>query len=428
MKSKNTLHRKLFAPWKYILLYIIGTLIVFSIGPWSYRDTNFIILYSFMIFFLLLSSFFYFIGISKVKYEISTNKSNIHVSKFFKGIIIFAFCVSTYMVLNAFITKGNPFSGSLFTNMAEAYTKTSTIKQSDTDRPLWFFINFSPLIYPALILGLFYYKELKKKYRMLVLLTYIQLFLYFILFVGTQKTLGDLIVIILSVFITNMIKNPIKFTRKVSFVVLAVIVVLFFSSILMGRIVMWSYSFSSHGLAQVDMNNWIIKIFPEGIDAGFAFFIYYITHGYYGLSLSLQLPFKWSYGLGSSFEIRDLASRFLGLSSLVDGTTYPERMQAATGWDAYANWHTIFPWIASDFTFIGAILIVSFSAYLYAKAWKEVLLKNKWQSILMFTMLNIQWVYLPASNQLFQTRTTLTVFVFTVIVWIFRNKNIKIRH
>lgn len=431
MKLQNDIHKKLYAPWKFIMLYILGTLIIFIIGPWTYQNTNFALLILFMLIFGLLSSMFYMLGIGKIKenvHLVHTKKCiKKSIEKSLKMILVFSFIIVSFMLLDKFITEGNPFSGNLFKIMAKSYTKTSTVIKYETDIPLWIFINASPIIYSSLILGVYYFKELNRQYKCLIVFIYIQLFMYYSLFVGTQKTLGDLMIILLSILMINLIKKPIKLSKRVGFFIILILVVLFFSSILAGRLLYWNYSFTNMGLAQINLDNWMVAALPKELAVGFAMFIYYSTHGYYGLSLCLQLPFKTSFGMGSSFVIRDLASRYLGLSGLVEGTTYPERMQLETGWDAFANWHTIFPWIASDFTFIGAILIVSFSAFIYAKAWKDILLKDNWQSILMFTMLNIQWGYFTANNQLFQTKATVNMFLFTLIVWLFRDAKITLK-
>ena len=110
----------------------------------------------------------------------------------------------------------------------------------------------------------------------------------------------------------------------------------------------WNVEYFSIGnRAFLDINHWMLVFFDKSIKLGAGTFLFYLSSGYYGLSLALNLPFIWSYGFGSSFEIRYLFSKFIPLTDEFV-RSYPSRMEAATGWDAYANWHTIFPWLASD--------------------------------------------------------------------------------
>ena len=93
-----------------------------------------------------------------------------------------------------------------------------------------------------------------------------------------------------------------------------------------------------------------------------------------------------------------------------------------------ANWHTIFPWLASDFTFIGAILFLCVFIAIYALTWNRILRNGHWINLLMFSNLNIMLLYVPANNQLFQTRASLLVTFIITFIWISNYNNIGDNH
>ena len=93
----------------------------------------------------------------------------------------------------------------------------------------------------------------------------------------------------------------------------------------------------------------------------------YASHGYCGLSHNLQTPFEWTGGLGSSYAVMQYASQYFDYD--VFPNTYVARTEQRTGWPARQNWATIYPWIASDFTFYGCIPFMYILGYLYSLTW-----------------------------------------------------------
>ena len=156
---------------------------------------------------------------------------------------------------------------------------------------------------------------------------------------------------------------------------------------------------------------------PKEIGYAICLGISYLTQGYYGLALCLQLPFDPCYGLGSSFAIRHIVDD-MGFS--IDILTYPERIERVYGVPAFAKWHTIFPWLASDFTFAGALLIMGMIAMVWGRTLKDGLVTGNVFSITLFYWLTIIMLFVPANNQVFQTTTTMGAFIISFFMWIAR--------
>lgn len=311
--------------------------------------------------------------------------------------------------------------------MAQAYTRSMAAASEFTavNRAVQVFTYCYAFQFIAMTLGLYRFRELSMAYRVLLIGIYVAFVSYTVLFVGAQKNIGDLCVIFGSVFLIKLARRERRLKARHIALILAAAtgVVYALSNAFSARIALWGIDVDQPwDMVHLDRDHWMLRLFPKDLALGLAIALYYPTHGYYGLSLCLGLPFVWTAGLGSSFVIRDLATRYLGMGSLVAGLTYPERMQSATGWAAYSNWHTIFPWLASDLTFFGAIIAVSLLVYVYAVSWKEALCGDNWLSVLMFSCLNTMLVYVPCNNQLAQTKPSLLTFVVLVTLWGFLHK------
>lgn len=429
-------------PWKIVIGYMLITLILFLFGPWIYKSENRIGLILYLTLFAFCSSLAYRKGVSKaLKYSMyTTDPKDDNLDYLYESgvisprklnLLVFVFAiVSTVIFGLGFMKNGVPTGGSIVANMASAYSTVQSTASSGRDVPLWIFENFSFIIYFAMILGFAYYKKLPHLAKSLLIYATVILSLYFMLYRGQQKQFGDIVIIIASALLLNISWGNIKIeiSKKFWLIVLIITVVLFFSSVLSGRLIMMNknmYTLSQGVTSQLNPNSLLFKILPEEISLGFAFFIYYISHGYQGLALCLQQPFVWTRFLGSCSAVTTLLERYLSIDTSIILQTYPMRTELATGWSATATWHTIFPWLASDFTFAGAIVILSIGAYMYGICWVECIIEKKWQSIILFTVFNIQWFYMVANNQLFTLKSTLMVVIFAVFFWAIRRIKFK---
>lgn len=100
-------------------------------------------------------------------------------------------------------------------------------------------------------------------------------------------------------------------------------------------------------------------------------------------------------------------------------------MTKTYGYDGYVNWVSIFPWLASDFTFFGAILFISLFIYFYAVAWFKSIIYGNWISIVLVAHLNIFLLYIPNNNQLFQSKTSFVATIIIFILWFKYNNSPK---
>lgn len=142
----------------------------------------------------------------------------------------------------------------------------------------------------------------------------------------------------------------------------------------------------------------------------------YITQGYYGCSLALKEDFVPTYGIGNSRFLSWLIGDLV-FKKAVSNNTYPKRVSDKTNWDVNITWSSIYPWFASDFTFLGTYVIVFLIGYLLAKSWIGMFYYSDPWAIVIFSLLCIMLFYFCANNQIFQTGTTCVTFYVALCLW-----------
>ena len=284
----------------------------------------------------------------------------------------------------------------------------------------------APFRMMANALGIYKYKIISKYLKKLVIINVLLYILVFLFGYGTQKGVSEIIIYILvAIYVTRMHLNKQSTWKSMGIISMILIGTLFLFSFMQYLryqeigINASNFHLYSTGEFYYDTNHVIFKIFGDKLGFGMASIIsVYLSQGYYGLSLCMQLPFKWTFGLGSSFVITRFLDKFIGISGIYE-RTYLGRMADNFGRDGLRSWNTIFPWLASDYTWIGAMLFFVLVGYFMAKAWKEVILNNNTISYLVLINILILVLFTPANNQLFHGYDSFCSTWFIIIFWIF---------
>jgi hypothetical protein len=166
---------------------------------------------------------------------------------------------------------------------------------------------------------------------------------------------------------------------------------------------------------RADDTNVLLSDLPRGMQSAVRGLSVYLNQGYYALSLALEKPFLPTWGVGNSLAIIRQAERILGAGS-VSRRTYPFQIEA-DGWDAWVLWSSIYPWIASDVSFPGTIVVVFLIGYNFGLAWVDTL--NGWNPFAAAMLANfvIMLYYFPANNQVFQSLESAVAFIVTFVLW-----------
>lgn len=129
----------------------------------------------------------------------------------------------------------------------------------------------------------------------------------------------------------------------------------------------------------------------------------YGTQGYRGLAYSLEMPFEWTYGVGSMRSLSSYLPQYAGLADPYE-RTYPVRVEESYAWSATEKWTTVYPWLASDLTFPGALVILGLLGWSLARAWQSFRVRSDAWSLVSLVVLAVFFLFAPANNQLFNDR------------------------
>jgi hypothetical protein len=173
---------------------------------------------------------------------------------------------------------------------------------------------------------------------------------------------------------------------------------------------------------RLDMNNIFIAGLPTPIQIAVAKGSSYLSQGYYGLSLDLAEPFEWSYGAGHSTALTGIVKKLTDFDA--SELTYMARAQHG-GWDMYEKWSSIYPWLASDLTFPGTLVLLFLLGRLLASVWADVQSGKNPYALPLFVMLTVGVFYFPANDQILSMNETLFAFWGLLYLWIRSRRTVE---
>jgi len=439
----------LYIPLYFIFLYVLVTYILSIIGPYTYSNYNPWIVFIFLAFFLLIISLFYFFGIkdsSKLKrillkrHKFTNSKS---ILTFTEISVTISFLIFSGLFFTNIASHGLPSISSILSSLGSIMSASydQSVHEYTFNIFAWIYSYLGFICNISVILGLYYFKKEHFFIKLIYIFGIVCFILYTILFVGSLKYLGDIIIYTVSVIIIKYYQNKADINTQKSrkynvlrfFLALSILFIfIYFMAFALGsrslyyNSAYWNNDYFVYDFYQLDLNNWMLLPFSQGTKIGLSKVILYFSMGYYGLYQCISLPFEWTAGLGNSPAFTYIIEKIFSINANSIGLSYIERLQLSGGWDGFANWNTIFPWLASDFSFIGAVFVLGILFMFYAKAWKYAIKNKNWASILFVAHINILIAFIPANNQIVQTRPSLLTTIFIFIVWfIFKNDNTR---
>ena len=424
-------------PLKLLTVYIILGVSLSFWGPVIYLDYEKLPVTVYMISFLILFTIGYLLG--SVSGQTVSKKINIKYKIYIFQKILFWVKVSIFIIsfiqfiqlilvivdgtLNLNISK----MGEAYVHMYENYERgKGNLRFSFLVQTL----TYIPYLV-TLILGAFYFKKLPTIYKFLVIFTYISIILLETIGHGKQKQLGDIFIFLMISFILKIdISNPLirkKVLKKIfifTFIGISALITILAFRYAAIHLDASNINEKVHALMEYDTNHLIFNIFGNTIGFPIAVFSTYLSQGYYGLSLCMQEPFEWTYLMGNSYSLTVFMQRFFDIPIDIHDT-YPYRASLNTGWDD-TKWSTVFTWFAGDFTFFGTLILFTFISFLYARVWIEAYKYKNPISIILFSMLTIALLYIPANNQLLHTPGSIIAVFYFLVLWIFKHKKFNI--
>lgn len=426
-------------PIKVVIIYIAATFLISVVGPMKYIGYEYWRVALFLFFVLLAFGIGYYgahkrkfvwrkdsqVYLNSIKHE--KYRRDKHIQQFVKAAILIALLVCVLEFLQLY--RMNP-ELLMISNIGSNYAN-SRAGLDDASYNIATLLRFVTAFFRniSIILGLYYFKKFDLIYKCIWICFMILLVFNNVIGYGTQKIMGDIIIYAVVVACIKMLDKNARYRRKIILLcMLGVFTVVILFSIMQAEraasigLTAGNFSSRSDGLAYYDTNNIIFKILGDKLGLGFSALITsYLSSGYYGLSLCLQLPFVWCFGVGNSYALSVFANRFLGWENMYYHS-YLYRMEEIFGRNGLRSWNTIFPWLASDLTFPGVVILFLFVGYIWSVAWDEILKYRNPISIVLFANISLGLVFVPANNQPFSGIDACMTTPFVIIMWLVYHK------
>lgn len=362
-------------PIVFFLAYLTATVLLFAFGPWPYPVEDGTKLYAFICAAHLALLFGYLSALRSPgrTYSGRWSPRKLLTSSLFVSLpILFA-----TFVFRVGVSPGDLFGGQA--TLGDAYRLSNSIRSDDTPLIEYARVLVGPWLVLVFPLAVFYWKSLSRTARILAVACITGNIAMFVL-MGTNKLIADTTILfpwlVLASYLAGL--NRFRLTKAIvaSAITLALLAgfVFFFAETMVTRLGGFSSvdeAYSPAGNVWADNDNFIVRKLSGETKRAVLSGISYLTHGYFAVYLALDKPFVPTFGVGNSFFLVRQTARLTGSPDL-EQDPYPMRIEE-NGWDAYGYWSTIYPWIASDVSFPGTLIVVFLIGRLFALSWLDTL-------------------------------------------------------
>ncbi len=412
-----------YTPIIFFEIYLTFTVLLFIFGPWDWGIENPMILYLY----LIGAQLFLFTGYKSGLINYKLKKESEIPKRFIEISILMNVAISIPLI---YIRSGGNYSFVFlgFTNPGLVYdlSRDANLPYNITD---YINIIISPITWPLIPWMTYYWKSLSKKIKIAGIIGIFMGTVLPYVASGTNKGLFDILFILIGLvllpYLANLhnLKDLINLkSLKFVTVLLTIFVILsiYFANNIEQRLGSENYLEKIAVNSRADNAKVSDKFMESGLDPNIQGAIIaltsYISQGYYGCSLALKEDFVPTYGLGFSRFLSWLIGDLV-LEKDFQKNTYPRRVSNKTFWDADIVWSSIYPWFASDVTFLGTYIIIFLIGRLLAKSWISMIKFSDPWAITIFSLLCILLFYFSANNQIFQTGPTFVTFFVALIFW-----------
>lgn len=422
-----------YVPLYFTVAYLVVTMLLSFLGPIIYfhMDVRHVTLFMLGIIAAIIIGYYFGANVTP-KFARPTTDRRVTLDRIF--LISLAFGLfGLALTIYDLIRNGN-FNTSL-SDLGSTYLDSYQGYERNSGSYSLIFIIYSLAAAPtfiATVWGMFYFKQLDRVRKVLVLTLILGTLFTFTIGSGKQKQLGDVIVYVVVIFGLRAamrgrvlsIKTAIKGAMLLVGGILGLTLVL---SQRYDALSITAFNVNSHVMQAIsyDLDHPVFRLFGYHWGLALALFSGYLSQGYYGLSLTLNTPTTWSHFLGFSYSVSVIANRVFGID-FPYFSTYPYIAGAGSDWGE-AHWYTVFPWFASDVSFLGTIPLFGYFAYIYARTWRESVEFANPFAILMFCMLSLGAVYMPANNQLVHSPGGLATLILVVSLYAVNRKRFNHR-
>jgi hypothetical protein len=405
-------------PILYFMIYLNMTVWLFAHGPWQWPVQNGWKLYGF----LALAHLALLAGYLSAAFKRPRAYSGPWK---LKRVVVASLVTTLVLFLPTLAFRSGSLNLDLLDtlrNLGERYEDTNAMRATNVPHVEYMRMPFAPLLvlmFPAVVVFWSRFSSTLKVVACVAIACNAILWIA----IGTNKGLADMVllcpVLLMASYVAGYFRP--KFRGVVAAIACCVLALAAFAWFFAaGQI---SRARSAEGpryFAAVDLlaseDHFLLRPLPDfgqGIVLGLSS---YVGQGYYALSLALDKPFVPTWGVGNSFTTIRQAERVLGAGEVAK-RTYPYRIEE-DGWDAEGLWSSIYPWIASDVSFLGTLIVVVLIGRLFALVWLDTSRGDNPFALALFAQLVIMLYYVPANNQVLQGPESLIAFYGTLLLWL----------
>lgn len=421
---------KIYYPLIISEIYLFFSVLLFTTGPYKWYDVEMdkVLLYIVILYVsFALGYIFYIRKQSDNNHYIVKNLRELRYTWKISFLLNLGILIALIVWWQRFYALGGELSLSALINPAMGYYGASenTYIASGISKLGILFWGLSYFVIP---IALIYWKKIAFVQKVLFII-YIFSGIITYLGTGTMKLIGDLIISISVVTIAkasafhnekHVLNGNIKPKKRTLFIPLMLLILAFicfnfiqssrmeFKDIDIYKVTGFFNDFGSFD----DTNLWIVLFGPTIVHL-----CGYISNGYAGLGLAMNLPFEWTYGFGFSRALTEYGEQYLNFFD-PRINSYLFRNELISGWPAGVLWSTAFVWFASDVSYAGVVLLLFCVGVFFASVWKDYLNRKSLLTLTILTQISIFIVYLPANNQLFQSKSSFHGTILIMIIYL----------
>ncbi len=393
-------------PVRFAVLYMVGTLFVYLLGPIDYHKgwdwyeflgVGLVSLYILALYCGFRQGVFHRKEIDR---ESAAAIQKHNVDGMLKVIGVFMIVDFLVTMLNALLYVGVGSLSELLSAVLKGlsdpagsyYGKDSSSRAGNI--LVYITILLQPILFVSRVYSLLLWKKIKPLLRVLCVCTILVEACRW-LAIGTNKGLFDIVMLIVSIFLIKSLNGKYNGTYKkmnkkvlLAIAVLVVLFLWFFSYAISSRI---GGAYNHDAFAQFPYNliPESMRVLVEKVDS-------YLTQGYFNMIACIEkCEWKPTFFIGNSRFLMDMLNRFTGID--ITGNTYPYQLEEF-GVNALASWHTAYAWWASDFSFIGVVAVMYFIGQFWGAISYESIVELNPVSCTLFYMVFLGVVFASCNN------------------------------
>lgn len=408
-RPTHVLVKRAYIPLLLGMSWSIGTILLFAFGPFRYYISNPGILYFYLAAAQVAIMWGYHTGI----------RAGARDSKWSGSVIkLVSLCLAVSLAKLLF----DYAAGIRTLSVTLGFQDPTLARALENLRPGDYLgIFLAPFTYSAIPLTVYYWNRVGRLARSIFLILVLDIVVGSISTATRSGILSLLIFTGVPILLKN-VNRTIVFTKKMRYLGIGLLT-------LSGFLVYGSFITNSRSVtvpyevrlrarqdAWFDFDHPMYQMLPEGIRSGVLEATYYYTHGYRWLAVSLEKPFiGTAFGAGHSRFLTRNVVRILGSSGFLR-QSYFFRLNMEDGM-LLSKWITAYPWIASDVTFPGSIIIMWLFGLVLAQSFLDATHGKNPFAVVLCTLLVFQFVSLPQVT-ITQDGPVVVVFYLMLVLWL----------